>query len=515
MKMRINQILLYTLATTLLLAGTACTKKQLDVVNPNQIPDKDFWQTETDALTGLYGVYDAFQHNQLAGKFYREFDNISDNAFTISGANWAEIESSFHNPITARILNAWTAYYTIINRANLVIDRVTAMPAGSISDESRKRIIAEAFFLKAYAYLDLTTLWGNVPLYEHYLGTFDNGNAATDKASIVSAMEEELRDNVIPNLPVTIPSPEKGRAGRGAAVALLGKYYLFNKDYSNAAATLSTLMTAPYTYDLYPKYDELFTLAGEFSKENLFEINFEAGGIDNGESFSIRIDTSVTPLVPQAYWRPTNELVNSYLCTDGSPIANSPVYGNTSPLYNTALPYNNRDPRLRATVFTNLDNTPGGKKIWAYSANIRFAPKKYSMITSTQYNGGPQNYYMIRYADVLLMYAEAENEAVGADPSVYDAVNKVRNRAGMPDYPANLSQEDMRSYIRDERRWEFALEHQRYFDILRWRIADSVIPPIGGVKVFTNPRDYLWPYPQNEMDNNPALKAQGQNEGWQ
>ena len=136
------------------------------------------------------------------------------------------------------------------------------------------------------------------------------------------------------------------------------------------------------------------------------------------------------------------------------------------------------------------------------------------MITSTQYNGGPQNYYMIRYAEVLLMYAEARNEDAGPDQSVYDAVNEVRSRVHMPAYPTGLSQEKMRDYIRDERRWEFALEHQRYFDIIRWRIADITIPPIGGVKVFTSPRDYLWPYPQAEMDNNAALRTQGQNEGW-
>lgn len=513
MKISINKLACSILFAALVAAGSGCSKNGLDVTNPNQVTDDKYWNSETEALAGLYGIFDAFQSNQFAGKFYREFDNITDNAITISGANWAEIESSFHTPATARVLNVWTSYYTVINRANLVIDKVTAMAAGSISDASRKRIIAEAGFLKAYAYLDLTTMWGNVPLYDHALGIFDTGNKAEDKATIVGKMEQLLKD-AIPNLPVTIPSAERGRIGRGAAIALLGKYYLFNNDYTNAATTLADVIKAPYTYDLYPKYDELFTLAGEFSKESLFEINFESGGIDNGESFSIRIDTNVTALVPQAYWRPTDALINSYLCTDGKPIANSTLYGTKSALYNTASPYTNRDPRLRATVFTNLDNTPGGKKIWAYTGTIKFAPRKYSMITSTQYNGGPQNYYMIRYAEVLLMYAEAQNEVAGATTAVYTAVNKIRKRAGMPDYPSGLTKDQMRGYIRDERRFEFALEHQRYFDLLRWRIADQVIPPIGGVKAFTNPRDYLWPYPQNEMDNNPVLKAQGQNTGW-
>lgn len=493
---------------------TSCSKKYLDVDNPNQMRDDDYWNSELDALAGLYGVLDAFQHNQMTGKFYREFDNISDNAITINGNNWNEIESSFHTPLTGRILNQWKAYYNIINRANLVINRVGNITEDKISEASKKRIMAEAAFLKAYAYQDMTVLWGSVPLYDRPLAAFDEGVGATDKHDVVLAMEELLQTDVIPNLPVSISAAEKGRISRGAAVALLGKYYLFNKNYKEAARVLKELMEAPYTYSLYPNYGELFTLAGEFSQENLFEINFETGGIDNGESFSIQIDTTKAPLVPQIYWRPTPSLVNSYLCTDGKPIAASALYGSRSPLYKAATPYESRDPRLEASIFTNADNTPGGKKVWAYTNNIRFAPKKYSMITSTQYNGGPQNYYMIRYAEVLLMYAEARNEDAGPDQSVYDAVNEVRSRVHMPAYPTGLSQEKMRDYIRDERRWEFALEHQRYFDIIRWRIADITIPPIGGVKVFTSPRDYLWPYPQAEMDNNAALRTQGQNEGW-
>lgn len=132
-------------------------------------------------------------------------------------------------------------------------------------------------------------------------------------------------------------------------------------------------------------------------------------------------------------------------------------------------------------------------------------------------SGGVQNYYVIRYADVLLLYAEAENEASGATANVYSAVNLIRQRVGMPNYPAGLTKDQMRSYIRDERRWEFALEHQRYFDLQRWGITGQVVTaasPLAGRKVFTEPRDYLWPYPQNEMDRNPAMNAAGQNPGW-
>jgi hypothetical protein len=514
MKIYIHHLYKRAIVAFVLFTAISCSKTALNVNNPNQVSEKNFWVNEKDALAGLYGVYDAFQHNQLTGRFYSQFDNLSDNAYTNSGNNWSDIESSNHTPANARIVNFWTQYYTIVNRANLVIDRVGAMPETAISEASRKRIVAEAMFLRAYAYLDLTTLWGNVPFYTRYLAGFDEGAAPANKEVILVEIQDGLKNQVIPHLPVTIGAAEKGRIGKGAAIALLGKYYLFNKDYGNAANTLRELFSAPYNYSLYPDYAKLFTSVGEFSSENLFEINFETGGIDNGESFSIQIDTNLTPTVPRNEWRPTNDLANSFLYIDGLPRANSALYGSRSPLFNSAQPYANRDPRLRANLFTNADVTPGGKKIWAFTNNVLYATKKWFMLTSTQYNGGPQNYYLIRYADVLLMYAEAQNEQAGPDNSVYEAVNKIRRRIGMADYPSGLTQEDMRARIRDERRWEFAFEHQRYFDLLRWRIAHTLIPPSHSKKVFTNPRDYLWPYPQDEMDNSPALQAYGQNEGW-
>ena len=331
MMLQINRLLVSIILLSAVLSGWGCSKN-IEISNPNQLMERNFWKSEKDALMGLNGVYDAFQHNQFAGKFYREFDNLTDNAITISGANWADIESSFHTPVTGRVLNAWTAYYTVINRANLLIDRVKAMPQDAIGDAARARIIAEAVFLRAYAYQDLTVIWGNVPLYLQPLNAFDEGGAATAKPAIVAAMIKDLEDN-IPLLPVNISGTEKGRIGRGAAIALLGKYYLFNNDFENAATALRPLMAAPYAYSLFPRFDALFTLDGEFSAESLFEINFVSGGIDNGESFSIRIDTMLTPLVPQANWRPTPNLVNSFLCTDGRPVQNSALYGAVSPLY--------------------------------------------------------------------------------------------------------------------------------------------------------------------------------------
>jgi len=229
------------------------------------------------------------------------------------------------------------------------------------------------------------------------------------------------------------------------------------------------------------------------------------------------VDTNLATVVPSVFWLPIRDLVDSYLAIDGKPIRTHELYGSASPLYANNRPFENRDPRLRANLYTSADITPGGKQVWRFNNNNNFAVKKYSTITSQQYeNGGPQNYYVIRYADVLLLYAEAQNEALASpDQSVYQAVNAVRDRVGMPHLPEGLNRDDMRQYIRDERRWEFAFEHQRYFDLKRWGILGPVsVAAMPEKKAYSEPRIFNWPYPLTEIDRNPALRAQGQNDGY-
>lgn len=660
----------YALMAATMLLLTACDK-QLDQENPNAVSTELFWRTEGDALANLYGVFDALQVTELAGQRYIELDHVSDIAASNGGGVWADIESSTHSPASQRVTARWRAYYEVVQRANVVIKNVGGMPAGSISDAARKRIIAEATFLRAFIYNDLVTLWGDVPFYTEPVEPFTPGKARSTKASIVEAMIADLTTSVIPSLPVSVSAGERGRITADAAKALLGKIYLYNQRWTDAATTLKQIIDGG-RYSLYPNYADLFTLAGEYSSEVLWEVNFETGGVDNGETFSSRIDTNLAAIRPQAHWRPLDSMANSFLAVDGRPITTNATYGATSPFYiptsNLSGRYFNRDPRLKANLFTFADVLPSGRPLWdfptknSFTALNNFGVKKWFTITPVQYNGGPQNLYMIRYADVLLMYAEARNEeAASPDATVYSAVNSIRRRlkiseylsggrpnptgtvtatpageglslnitstmflkrvnmtipaaasgtatislrntsgtvvnsttatiaaatgtanrvvtvpvlftiqpgtytlvltapfavlkentaaypialfgAGsitggtptaanynyfynlqydlpnstvtMPDYPAGLSQAQMRQMIRDERRWELAFEGKRLYDLLRWRTAGPIFSTIGGNKRWNDPRDYLWPYPQTEMDNNPAMKAGGQNPGW-
>ncbi len=497
---------------------TSCKKSKLELDNPNNVTLNNFWKNEQQALIGLAGVYDAFQAPSLTGQIYRQLDIITDNAQVVQDGGFAALEIGAHTSETPLILNFWTNYYNVINRANLVIKSVNAMAPGSITDASKKRIAAEASFLRAYAYLDLLTLFGDIPFYTDPVDPLGIPKGKTAAAEIRIFLIKDLMDNVIPNLPATITPLEKGRINKLAAKALLGKHYLYDRQYGNAATEFNDIIVSNQ-YSLFPGYSKLFTLEGEYSSENLFEIGFIESANDAGERFSVQVDTNKALIVPNITYTPSQNLINSYPAIDGLPISGV----GASPLYSAAAPFNNRDPRLAASIYTILDRSPI-KRYWAYSTTTPYAVKKYTWYTPIVYTGGPQNYYMIRYADVLLMYAEAKNELSGPDASIYSAVIAVRKRAGLTAGAGNLyglkaamTQSEMRTAVRDERRWEFAFEHQRYFDLQRWAILGPTLTnlvPNPRLKKFTTPRDLLWPYPQQEMDNNPTLKSQGQNPGW-
>jgi hypothetical protein len=241
------------------------------------------------------------------------------------------------------------------------------------------------------------------------------------------------------------------------------------------------------------------------------------------------------------YFVPTKKLADAYRMSNGKEITD-PTSG-----YDPRNPYANRDPRLRFTVYLAGDVLPDGKifnskpgsgtadavDFSVFSTSTGFVLKKYiNREDLAQPLNGGINLVLIRYAEVLLTYAEAKTEINQVDQSVVDAVNRVRQRSdvNMPAISNVPAQAEMREIIRQERVAELAFEGLRYFDIRRWRIAETVIPgTVAGItytdnsgavktvelqsfqKVFNKSRDYLWPVPQRELELNPALK---QNPGW-
>ena len=368
-------------------------------------------------------------------------------------------------------------------------------------------IKAEAKFLRAFYYSDLINKFGGVPLITEAPNLEEQGDLPrNEKDEIVTQILQDL-DEAAAVLPV---GNEPGRATKGAAQALKARVLLYESSWSEAAAAAKEVMDSE-AYSLFPDYRGLFKLENEGNSEVIWDIQYLM------PRFGHAFDNAVTTHSNVA---PTKSLVDTYYMIDGQPLTESP-------LYDPSNPYENRDPRLYQTIRLlgymyngeidtreELDQTGfGTKKFTTYSDST----------TMPNISGGRSevNPIVIRYAEVLLTYAEAQNEAAGPDQSVYDAINEIRNRPSvdMPDLEPGLSKGEMRQVIRHERRIELALEGKYLQDIKRWRIAVDVMNgPVydwqGDVytnRSFNPDRDYLWAIPSDQIDLNQNLE---QNPNW-
>src|SRR5690606_16080657 len=323
-------------------------------------------------------------------------------------------------------------------------------------------------------------------------------------------------------LPTT--QADKGRVTKGTALGLKARYMLYAGRYQEAADAADAVMDLG-VHDLFPSYESLFKYANENNEEVLFDIQYVQGTVSN-DIFGVFAQRSVNG---RSLFVPTKNLVDAYEMTNGLPI-DDPGSG-----YDPANPYVDRDPRLRYSVYVEGDILPNGNTFDpkpnsgtgdAVGSTFLVSPtgfnvKKYINVEdlATPNNSGI-NLILLRYAEVLLTYAEAKIELNQIDNAVYDAINEVRSRldVNMPAIADGKSQEELREIVRRERLVELAFEGQRFYDIRRWRIAGDVMPgKVYGmtytdtegelqtveVTASTNvwsDRNYLWPTPQGERD---------------
>jgi len=280
----------------------------------------------------------------------------------------------------------------------------------------------------------LITLYGGVPLIVDK-PALEQSNLPRNSVDEVRAQILKDLDEAAPDLPLTYTGTDKGRVTRGAALALKARTLLYAGKWAEAAAAAKAVIDLK-TYSLAPTYRNVFTLENEGNSEVIFDVQFKFPEITNSFDVSLqRYDNAA----------PTQDLIDNYYMSDGKPIT-------TSPLYNAQKPYENRDPRFYQNIAY-----PGSTYMGAVVKDNQFAQTGYAQKKYTIYqdNVVPAtiktdlqseiNYILIRYADVLLMYAEAQNEAAGPDASVYDALNQVRKRAGMPNVTANLTKDQLQS----------------------------------------------------------------------
>ena len=495
----------YFLTAIIVLCG--CNKNFLTKNPPDQLSSANFWKTQSDADQGLTAVYahliQGYNYTSSTntgigwGSGTPYWDILTDNAF---GGSFGTVSTGDIEATTGTIQSdAYNTPYAAIQDCNVFLANIGHIP---LDQTTMNRYIGEVRFIRGYYYFLLEQLYGDVVLSFRPLGK-DSASYKLPRTAKAVVIDSVLSDFnfAAANLPNTAYS---GHVVRGTALGYIAKVYMTLQRWQDAAATAQTIMTEA-KFGLYSGgYRGLFLKPGQNNNpEIMFSGRYE---IPNAYSPADYLYTYSSSFQPVSY------LVNDYECTDGLPIT-------SSPLYNSATPYNNRDPRLLATILTPGVLYKGGIPFVpaALGASAGFLNKKGVDSTRATVIGtqSDQDWVYLRYAEVLLMYAEAQNEAAGPDATVYSALNAVRSRpsVSMPPLPAGLSQDSMRTRIRHERRIELALEGQRYFDLKRWKLDRVIIPtikdPSGAFRTFPL-RDTLWPVPQSEIDlsktyNNPAF----------
>lgn len=477
-------------------------------VNPSDKYSVDtFWKTEEHAYAGLTGCYNALiPYGRI---FFMECEMVTPNAIAYNEANGTDnIARGVHTTTTPLVSNLWKTAYTGIGRTNTFLDKVGTV---QMKDELKNRMIGEVKFLRAFYYQSLADKFGGVPLI------LETPNAAAHE-SLPRNTKQEVIDQILLDLteaatllPDSYSGSDLGRVTKGAALALKARVLLYQSRWSEAAATAKEVIDMNQ-YTLFNDYRHFFSASNKHNSEVILNVEGKSP-----EYLSDLDHNSYTLNRPA----PTKDLVDSYLMTDGKSISESP-------LYDPVNPYENRDPRLLYSIrcigymYNGKITQPGDV------VTTGFGNKKYTIYedeTARPLVGLGQsdfNTILIRYAEVLLIYAEAQNEAVGPDQSVYDAINTVRTRPSveMPKIETGLSKDKMRETIRLERRIELAMEAGLYYsDILRWKTAEKVnnadVKNSDGVIIskrsFNAERDYLWPVPNNQIVLNPNLT---QNPNW-
>ena len=491
-----------------------CSKKNLNLTNPNELPVTAFWKTADDAEKGLVACYGPLTSIQGWGRMLGAILTIQRgddvNPFPSTGVQ--DVGTFLAQPTDGRVSEGWGELNAIVARANSVIFYV---PDIEMDNAEKERILGEAYFLRGLAHFYLLNMWGHIPLITKPISAVNDlfiEQASQDDvwASITSDFKDAQS-----RLPETVDAKDIGRATWGASTAMLGKAYLFTKNWSGAAAEFKKIIDKPNLYRLVTNYQDNFLESGNNNAESIWELQYQSTPTGNWGTSG-----TANPIRGQA-WEPDVAPVG--YTSQGTTTVNQWVFD----LFMEQKTKDDKvDPRAYATMVWDY---PGAK---VYQDDFRTAlnganrnkvwVRKYlnydrtSSLTPGSWGYANNNRRMVRLADVLLMYAEAQNEATGPDASAYEAINRVRARANMPDIAPGLGKDAFRAAVRRERVLELAMEGDRVFDLLRWGIMADVFTAhpeyrsnSGGVFI-KGKHEYL-PIPQNDISANPKIK---QNNGY-
>lgn len=505
---------------------TSCNDSFLERVPKDQLSDTSYWQNEQDAEKFANGIYlylvEPENHTIMT-------DCYTDNAIPVHvSAEQGQLSAGSAVSTNSHFAQLWQAAYYGIRRCLVFQEHIDDVEMG---ETAKAELKAEVQFLEAFFYATLLKYMGGVPILDHAL--------ALQETMPARNTEEEVYDHIIglldqasPNLPNIRTNADHGKPSAGACMALKARtaFYAHKYDVAEQAAKAVIDMGV---FGLADHYEKLFRPEYELCNEIIFDKEYVKNPSNSVEGNLISLFFAPVDFGAWEAISPTQDLVDSYPCVDGKSIQESP-------LYDPANPFENRDPRLGYSilwpgaeypaiyqgeeytlVFDNRNMGDGNHTRTGYCMRKYLNPEDYGI---QEY--GNTNFIYIRYAEVLLTYAEARNENSGPDQSVYDAVNMIRQRPSveLPPLQEGLTKDEMRDAIRLERRLELAFEGIHLFDTRSYRTTEQdVTKPVYGIdkqgeityietRKFNPNRDYLWAIPFNEVDLSKGALVQ--NPGW-
>jgi len=570
--------------TKILLAGLGlalASCESMDLVPDSQGNTASWYTTETELQLAANELYILGYWQEPLNSAEQWSDNTTYRLVNRNpGSNGTVLDGTL-NGQQYEVYALWQQSYKLIARCNTMLENIHKAE-GNINAETLNRFAGEAYFSRACKYADLTFFYGDVPYLDKTLTINEAEQQSRMPRDEVKALTYADFDKAIEYLPISYGASQTIHATRGAALAMKARYALYMGDYAIAADAAKACIDLG-VYTLEPDFAKLFKQSTKVNPEKIFVL---PRSIENEVVLDSWVVKNGLPRNAGGYgsYNPSWDLLAAYLCTDGLPI-------DESPLFNPRKPFENRDPRCAMTIVEfntehcgfDYDPSPAATQVMNYttgkmqSNNDTRIVNRYASyngllwkkgIDATWMDNGlnvEQDYIIMRYADVLLIYAEAMIEQNKIDDSVVQAINEVRSRAYGVNYrqtdlyPAVTAgtQETMRKAVRIERRMEFAMENQRLQDLMRWKLASKALngynyimlephdllnnvvnkglwfwamtPQIdedgladfsalfnagycttGAKRIFPD-REYLWPIPTHDMELNPNLTN---NEGY-
>lgn len=497
----------------LTLVMASCSDQFLQTEPIGKAGIEQFYETDEDASKAIMATYDVLQWS-----YGRDWSSpymvktLPTDEVTAGGSSsgdqppYQRLDDFSYSAENAAITASYQAFYFGVYRANQVINNVDPEASGL-----RAQIVAEAKFLRAYFYFELVSMFGGVPLNLQDLAPSDYSQPRASASKVYDQIEKDLEE-AISALPLKseYALADKFRASKGAAQVLLGKAHLYQEEWDAAATQLGNVISSN-EYDLVDDFSTVFKREQELGPESIFEVMYVSDeGYDWGNfPWGSRVQES------NIHWQLTGPRADNY--TDGDGQGMRPGWGFNWPTDDIYQAFVSADDSVRrmASVWTEQELEQRGDTITGdphkYNGYVRVKYGSFWGETSSENGAVPDlnygtNLRLIRYADVLLMAAEAYHQSSShSDEEARTELNKVRDRAGLSDITA--SGEALMDAIKRERRLELAFEGVRFFDLVRWGDAPEALGDIG----FQEGKHELFPIPADEMRRNSEITENNPN----